>query len=76
MKGYGFEAASATLAYGKEQLGLKRIVAITSVENEGSSRLLEKVGMRFERMIMLPNDGEEIKLYGVETRGTVLMDRE
>ncbi|MEH7073635.1 GNAT family N-acetyltransferase [Neobacillus drentensis] len=64
-KGYGFEAASATLEYGKEVVGLKRLVAITSVDNVGSARLLEKVGMRFERMITLPHDTEELKLYGV-----------
>ena len=65
-KGYGFEAASATLAYGREQLGLKRIVAITSEDNEGSSRLLEKIGMKFERMIMVADDTEELKLFGAD----------
>ena len=65
-KGYGFEAAAATLAYGKEQHGLKRIVAITSVDNVGSACLLEKVGMRFERMMKLPHDAEELKLYGID----------
>lgn len=63
-KGYGFEAAAATLDYGMEELGLKRIVAITSIDNVGSSRLLEKIGMKFERMIKLPHDAEELKLYG------------
>ncbi|MEH7503745.1 GNAT family N-acetyltransferase [Neobacillus drentensis] len=65
-KGYGFEAASATLAYGSEQLGLKRIVAITSEDNEGSSKLLEKIGMKFERMIMVGDDTEELKLFGAD----------
>ncbi|SMQ85092.1 Protein N-acetyltransferase, RimJ/RimL family [Bacillus sp. OV166] len=65
-KGYGFEAASATLVYGREQLGLKRIVAITSEDNDGSSRLLEKVGMKFEGMVTLPHDSEELKLFGVD----------
>jgi RimJ/RimL family protein N-acetyltransferase len=69
-KGYGFEAASATLVYGREQLGLKRIVAITSEDNDGSSRLLEKVGMKFEGMIVLAHDPEELKLL---TTGTVLV---
>ncbi|MBT2738369.1 GNAT family N-acetyltransferase [Bacillus sp. ISL-7] len=65
-KGYGFEVASATLVHGREQLGLKRIVAITSKDNDGSSRLLEKVGMKFERMIVLAHDPEELKLFGAE----------
>lgn len=62
--GYGYEAASATLKYGYEKLGLKRIVAITSKDNEASSKLLEKIGMTFEGHITLPQDKEELKLYG------------
>ncbi|MFP5114135.1 GNAT family N-acetyltransferase [Bacillaceae bacterium C204] len=65
-KGYGFEAAAATLGYGSEQLGLKRVVAITSMENVGSARLLKKIGMQFEGMIKLPHDTEELKLFGVD----------
>jgi len=65
-KGYGFKVASATLVYGKEQLGLKRIVAITSMDNVGSARLLEKIGMKFEGMIKFPHDAEELKLYGID----------
>ena len=62
-KGYGYEAASATLAYGIKELGLKRIVAITSKDNSGSSKLLEKIGMKFERFVIFPPDTEELKLY-------------
>ncbi|WP_066248516.1 GNAT family N-acetyltransferase [Neobacillus drentensis] len=65
-KGYGSEAAAATLAFGRDQIGLQRIVGITTVDNVASSRLLEKVGMKYEKMILLPNDTEELKLYGVE----------
>ena len=64
-KGYGREAASATLAYAREVLGLGRIVAITSRHNERSGRLLEDVGLRFERMIRVPGPPpEEVRLYG------------
>ena len=65
-KGYGSEAAAATLAFGRDQIGLQRIVGITTVDNVASSKLLEKVGMKYEKMILLPNDTEELKLYGVE----------
>jgi RimJ/RimL family protein N-acetyltransferase len=63
-KGYAYEAASATMKYATEKLGLKRIVAITSEDNEASSTLLKKIGMTFEGYITLPNDNEELKLYG------------
>ena len=62
-KGYAYEAASALMAYGKDVLGLKRIVAITSPDNHSSARLLEKLGLRFERMVRLPDDTQDIKLF-------------
>ncbi len=62
-KGYAYEAASAVMAYGKNVLGFKRIVAITSPDNDASGRLLEKLGMRFERMIRLSKDADEVRLY-------------
>ncbi|MFD2444810.1 GNAT family N-acetyltransferase [Bacillus sp. CGMCC 1.16607] len=65
-KGYGYEAASATLAYGTEQLGLKRIVAITTKDNHHSSKLLEKIGLKYERLIIFPQGNEELKLYGAQ----------
>ncbi|MBS4188989.1 GNAT family N-acetyltransferase [Bacillus sp. FJAT-49705] len=65
-KGYAYEAASAVMAYGKDTLGLNRIVAITAQDNHTSAKLLEKVGLQFERLIQLPNDSEELKLFAFE----------
>jgi RimJ/RimL family protein N-acetyltransferase len=65
-KGYGFEAAAATLAYGRKAHGLKRIVAVTSPDNAGSIRVLEKLGLRYEKMIRLTPDAAEIKLFGID----------
>jgi RimJ/RimL family protein N-acetyltransferase len=62
-KGYGVESASAVMAYGKNVLGIQRIVAITSADNYASIRLCENLGLKFERMIRLPKDDAEIKLY-------------
>ena len=63
-RGYAFEAASAVMAYGGSVLGLKRIVAITSVDNDSSAKLLEKLGLRCEGMVKLSNDSEEVRLFG------------
>lgn len=62
-KGYAYEASAAVLDHGKEALGLKRIVAITSPDNQASGRLLEKLGLRFEQMICLSEGAEEVRLF-------------
>jgi len=62
-QGYAYEAAAAVMEYGKEALGLKRIVAITNPENHSSIRLLEKLGLKFDRMIQATVDGPEIRLF-------------
>lgn len=61
-RGYAFESAAAVMHYGKSLLGLKRIVAIADRDNADSIRLLEKIGMGFERMIRLSEDDTEIQL--------------
>jgi RimJ/RimL family protein N-acetyltransferase len=65
-KGYAVEAAAATLAYGLRTLGLPRIVAITAPGNQGSIRVLERIGMRFEGMLDLPLYGGENRLFTTE----------
>ncbi|MBA3445664.1 MAG: GNAT family N-acetyltransferase [Gemmatimonadales bacterium] len=64
--GYARESASAVLQHGREVLGLKRIVAITDRDNAGSIRVLEKLGMSFERMIRMSPDQPEIELHASE----------
>ena len=63
-RGYALEAAEAVMKYGKEKFGLQRIVAITSLENESSIKLLEKLGMKFEGLIKLGDDEREVRLFG------------
>lgn len=62
-KGYASESASAVMEYGFKTLGLKRLVAITNPDNAGSIRVLEKIGLRFERRIKLIQDGAEVMLF-------------
>ena len=45
-RGYAFEAASASLAYGFDTLGLDEIVAFTAALNLRSQKLMRKLGMR------------------------------
>ena len=62
-RGFAYEAASATMRYARDVLGLKRIVAITMSDNHAAARLLEKLGLRYERMVRLPDDSEDLRLY-------------
>jgi RimJ/RimL family protein N-acetyltransferase len=62
-QGYASEAAAAVMEHAKGALGLKRIVAITNPENHSSIRLLEKLGLKFDRMIRATADGPEIRLF-------------
>ena len=60
-QGYALESARAVMRHAREILGLGRIVAITTQDNEPSMRLLEKLGFRFERKI--PMGDEELRLF-------------
>ena len=63
-QGYGFEAAAAVLAYGYGSLGLRRIVAVVAPDNAASIKLIEKLGLSFEGLVRLSEDGGESKLFG------------
>ena len=65
-KGYAVESARATKEYAKDVIGLKRLVAITDPANEGSIRVLERIGLRFERMVKLSDDDIELKLFAID----------
>ncbi|MEZ0370536.1 MAG: GNAT family N-acetyltransferase [Candidatus Sericytochromatia bacterium] len=57
-RGLAFEAATGVMAYARDVLGLSRLVAITSPENQPSARLLTKLGM---------HDAGTIRPYGNDT---------
>ncbi len=61
--GYAHESAAAVMELAREKLALKRVVAITTIDNHSSAALLEKIGMYFDRMIRMPNDDEELRLF-------------
>ncbi|HSI87702.1 MAG TPA: GNAT family N-acetyltransferase, partial [Pyrinomonadaceae bacterium] len=50
--GLATEAARGWLHYGFTHYGLERIVAVTDVFNAGSRRVLEKLGMHYEKTEM------------------------
>ncbi len=70
-KGYAVESAAAVLAHAHGTLRIRRVVAITAPDNERSIAVLQKIGLRFERMIRLAEYGPELKLFGTGLSGTL-----
>jgi RimJ/RimL family protein N-acetyltransferase len=66
-EGYAYESAAATMNYAREQLGIKRVLAITTPDNVASGKLLNKIGLRFDRLIKLAPDASEVKLFTTDT---------
>lgn len=62
-QGYAREAAAAWLACGFERHRLARIVAITRVDNVASGKVLEAIGMRFEKRMRVPGHDADSLLY-------------
>src|SRR5688572_22755093 len=62
-KGYAVESAAAVIKHGRNALGIGRIVAITAPGNHGSIKVLEKIGLKFERLMKLSEGEPEIKFF-------------
>lgn len=63
--GYAFEAADAVMNHAREVLGMKRILAITSQDNDRSIALLKKLGFRFIKLTRLAADADEVSLFEI-----------
>jgi RimJ/RimL family protein N-acetyltransferase len=61
--GYAFESAQAVLEHARSVLKLPRVLAIVSPANERSIRVIEKIGLRYERMITPPGDNQAVRLF-------------
>lgn len=64
-QGYASEAATAVMHHARHTLGFKRLTALINPRNVGSIRLVEKLGMSYEKPLQMPGDDTEISLYGI-----------
>lgn len=64
-KGYGYEAASRILRAAFEEYGLTKVSAITVKKNIASQKLIEKLGLKFLKIVNLPNDPEDLLYYEI-----------
>jgi RimJ/RimL family protein N-acetyltransferase len=65
-KGYAYEASCAVMEYARADLGLTRLVAIISPDNNASIGLIRKLGLVFERMHKMHDDDDEVCIYSVQ----------
>jgi RimJ/RimL family protein N-acetyltransferase len=64
--GFAREAAAAVLAHAFGALGLPRVLAIVDPANSRSIRLLEALGLRYERALRITPDKPEVSLYAID----------
>lgn len=68
-KGIMSEAAQAVIKFGFEQMDLIRIEARCLIENIGSEKVMQKVGMQYEgtlrKSMLLKGKHRDIKLYSI-----------
>ena len=58
-RGYAKESAAAVLDYAREVIGLKTVVAITTVDNAASQAVLRRIGFKPMGIIRLPGRDED-----------------
>lgn len=71
-QGFAHEAARAVLAWGREALGLKRVVAIVTPSNGPSLKLLASLGFADEGTFLMPPDNETLRLLGWSAAAAVV----
>jgi RimJ/RimL family protein N-acetyltransferase len=61
--GYAVESATAVIDHARGVLKLPRVLAIVSPDNERSIRVIEKIGLHYQRMITPPGANQAIRLF-------------
>ena len=64
-QGLGTECGTALIAYGFEKLRLSRIIATAHPDNVASIRIMQKIGMKYERYMPKSKRGTERVLYSL-----------
>ncbi|NJL09918.1 MAG: GNAT family N-acetyltransferase [Calothrix sp. SM1_7_51] len=62
-QGIATEAAKASIKYGFEELNAERIVALAAPQNIASQKVMEKVGMKYEKKQFFYNTS--VNLYSI-----------
>jgi RimJ/RimL family protein N-acetyltransferase len=62
-QGFATEGARAVLPHAFETLKLDELISIYEPENEGSGKVMQRIGMHFERDTTLPVDGVPLRIF-------------
>jgi RimJ/RimL family protein N-acetyltransferase len=69
-KGFALESARAVLNYGLGALGFTTVLGVTLPANQASIRLLERLGLRYQRMVRLPPNDQDSMLFSTEGKSS------
>lgn len=61
--GYALEAAKEVLAFGQSALKFEQVLAFTKLDNPASARLLEKLGLPFQKIVEYGAEKEQVRLH-------------
>lgn len=64
-RGIATEGARAVLRFGFVDCGLDRIISIRHVDNRASGRVMDKIGLRFDRRTVVPPHGQPVEVYAM-----------
>ncbi|MGK5079526.1 GNAT family N-acetyltransferase [Janthinobacterium sp. HLX7-2] len=67
-QGYAYEAMAAVVKHARQVLRLPTLYGITSLQNQASINLLNKLGLRFERFTRLPPAARDTNVYRKDFR--------
>lgn len=61
--GYASEAAHSALEFGLDKIGFRDVVSIYQTKNQASARIMQKLGMVFDRKTIDPSCDRDIEVY-------------
>lgn len=64
-RGIATEAARESMRFGFEEAGLDRLVSIHHPDNTASARVMEKIGLRFDRETSVPKFGRRARVTAI-----------
>lgn len=67
--GYALESSRAVLQHAASDLGMHRVIAIVNANNVASIRLLDKLGFKFEKMVRMTGEDQDICQYMIALQG-------